>query len=120
MVVSEKQSVKSTEIKSNLEEYRFLSAGEWLTGTPYTVLCPYDAEPVALVHRAGPDDLERAIDASVRAFAVTRKLPAHRRAAILRGIAEMIGSRAEELARTIALEAGKPIKQARLEVSRAA
>jgi glyceraldehyde-3-phosphate dehydrogenase (NADP+) len=99
-------------------EYRFWLAGEQRTGTPYTVACPYDGQPVGSVHRAGPDDLEQATQAAVRAFETTRKLPAHKRAAVLRKVSETIAARAEELARTIALEAGKPIKQARIEVGR--
>lgn len=103
---------------SDTAEYRFFLAGEWQAGAPYTVACPYDGTPVGTVHRAGPAELERAIQAAVGAFEVTRKLPGHRRAAILRKVSETLAARAEELARTIALEAGKPIKQARVEVGR--
>jgi len=100
-------------------EYRFFLAGEWRTGTPYTVACPYDGAPVATVHRASAADLESAIAAAVRAYDVTRKLPGHRRAAILRQASEAISARSEDLARVVALEAGKPIKAARTEVGRA-
>lgn len=99
-------------------EYRFVLAGELRAGVPYTVACPYDGAPIATVHRAGPADLEQATQAAVRAFAATRALPGHRRAAVLRKVADTIAARAEELARTIALEAGKPIRQARIEVGR--
>lgn len=118
MIIDDIRSTANSRTKGNLEEFRFLSAGEWRTGTPYTVLCPYDGEPVAVVHRASADDLEQSIQAAVKAFSVTRKLSAHQRATILRSIADAISSRSEELARTIALEAGKPIKQARIEVGR--
>ena len=99
-------------------EYRFVLAGELRAGVPYTVACPYGGAPIATVHRAGPADLEQATQAAVRAFAATRALPGHRRAAVLRKVADTIAARAEELARTIALEAGKPIRQARIEVGR--
>jgi acyl-CoA reductase-like NAD-dependent aldehyde dehydrogenase len=118
MVAGEVTSRETARTGNGLGEYRFLAAGEWGTGTTYTVRCPYDGEPVATVHRAGRDDLERAIQGAVRAFDVTRKFPAYQRSTILRDIARIIGERSEELARTIALEAGKPIKQARLEVGR--
>ena len=68
-------------------EYRFWLAGAQRTGTPYTVACPYDGQPVGSVHRAGPDDLEQATQAAVRAFETTRKLPVHKRAAVLRKVA---------------------------------
>ncbi len=118
MIVDDVRNPVTLSSKGNLEEFRFLSGGEWRTGTPYTVYCPYDGEPVAIVHRAGKDDLEQSIQAAVKAFSVTRKLHAHQRATILRNIADTINARSEELARTIAMEAGKPIKQARIEVGR--
>jgi acyl-CoA reductase-like NAD-dependent aldehyde dehydrogenase len=103
---------------SDTPEFRFFLAGEWREGKPYTIACPYDDAPVGRVHRAGPAELEQAIDAAVAAFETTRKLPAHARAAALRKISAAIADQSEELARTIALEAGKPIKQARIEVGR--
>lgn len=107
-----------THTGNDTPEYRFYLAGEWREGKPYTIACPYDGAAVGVVHRAGPHDLERAIRAASAAFETTRKLPGHRRAAALRKISETIAARAEDLARTIALEAGKPIKQARIEVAR--
>ena len=104
--------------QTDTPEYRLILAGEERAGATYTVACPYDGAPVGTVHRAGPDDLEQAIQAAVAAFEVTRKLPGHKRAAVLRKVAELIAARAEPLARMIALEAGKPIKQARVEVGR--
>jgi acyl-CoA reductase-like NAD-dependent aldehyde dehydrogenase len=103
---------------SDTPEFRVYLAGEWRDGAPYTVACPYDGVPVGVVHRAGPADLEQAIEAAAGAFETTRKLPGHARAAALRKISERIAAEAEDLARTIALEAGKPIKQARVEVGR--
>lgn len=107
-----------THPSSDTPDYRFFLAGEWRAGTPYTVACPYDGTPVGTVHRAGPDDLEQAIQAAERAFATTRTLPGHKRAAVLRTISQAIVAQSEDLARTIALEAGKPITQARVEVTR--
>jgi acyl-CoA reductase-like NAD-dependent aldehyde dehydrogenase len=105
---------------SDSTEYRFFLAGEWRSGTPYIVACPYDNAPIATVHRASSADLEEAIAAASRAFATTRRLPAHQRATILRAIAAAITAQSDDLVRTIALEAGKPIKQARVEVARSA
>src|SRR6266545_237042 len=107
-----------TSMSSDVPEYRFFLAGEWREGKPYTVACPYDGAPVGMVHRAGPAELEQAIQAAVKAFEATRKLPGHKRSIVLRSVSETIASRADEPARTIALEAGKPIKQARVEVAR--
>jgi glyceraldehyde-3-phosphate dehydrogenase (NADP+) len=59
------------------------------------------------------------VSAAVRAFEVTRRLPAYERGAILRRISEGIRARREELGRLITLEAGKPIRDALAEVDRA-
>jgi glyceraldehyde-3-phosphate dehydrogenase (NADP+) len=89
------------------------------TGSTYEVRSPYDDALVAVIHRAGPAQIEAAIAGAVRAFQVTRKLPAWKRAEVLGRIADGIEAAKEDFARTIALEAGKPIKTARLEAERA-
>jgi acyl-CoA reductase-like NAD-dependent aldehyde dehydrogenase len=96
-----------------------LEGGQVETGETVEVRSPYDGTPVAVVHRAGPAEVERAIVGAVDAFETTRRLPSWRREQVLDGIAARIANRREELARTIALEAGKPIKTARVEVDRA-
>jgi glyceraldehyde-3-phosphate dehydrogenase (NADP+) len=89
------------------------------TGNAVAVRSPYDDRLVAVVHRAGPDEIEAAIAAAAAAFQETRTLPSWRREQILESVAATIADRADDLARTIALEAGKPLKTARLEVERA-
>jgi glyceraldehyde-3-phosphate dehydrogenase (NADP+) len=74
---------------------------------------------IAIVHRAGSKQIEQAMAAATSAFQVTRKLPAWKRADMLEKISAGIAARREDFARTIALEAGKPIKTARAEVDRA-
>jgi glyceraldehyde-3-phosphate dehydrogenase (NADP+) len=104
-----------------LGELGIVVGGEELqTGETYEVQSPYDAAPVALVHRAGSEEIERAIAAAVKAFATTRRLPSWQREQVLERIAAAIAERRDALARTIALEAGKPIRTARIEVDRAA
>ena len=97
-----------------------LGAEHVTRGDTFSVRNPYDGSLVGTVHYAGPNEIERAIANAERAFAVTRKLPSWKREAILLAVAAGIAGRREALARTIALEAGKPIKTARLEVDRAA
>ncbi len=72
---------------------------------------------VGQVAYGGAEDARRAIDAAEQAWAAP--LPAHKRAAILDRVAELIAERREEFARTIAQEAGKPITTALVEVDRA-
>lgn len=83
------------------------------------VRSPYDGEPVGEACVGASVDVDDAIAAAARAFAVTRDLPTHRRAAILEGVAARLRANAEDLARLIALESGKPIRFARAEVARA-
>ncbi|HEY2074469.1 MAG TPA: aldehyde dehydrogenase family protein [Gaiellaceae bacterium] len=81
------------------------------------VRSPYSGEVVGQAPKSGADDARRAIDAA--AAALENPLPAHKRAEILVKVAGLIGRRHEEVARTICEEAGKPIKTARVEASRA-
>jgi acyl-CoA reductase-like NAD-dependent aldehyde dehydrogenase len=96
-----------------------LGGSEVETGESYEIRSPYDGAPIAVVHRAGPEEVERAIAGAVEAFETTRHLPSWRREQILEAVAAGIAMRRKELARTIALEAGKPLKAARVEVDRA-
>ncbi|HET7043907.1 MAG TPA: aldehyde dehydrogenase family protein [Gaiellaceae bacterium] len=101
-------------------EYGILLGGEAVaTGRAYEVRSPYDGALVAVVHRAGPAEVEAAIAGAVDAFRVTRKLPAWKRAEVLERTAAAIAADVEDFARTIALEAGKPIRTARGEAERA-
>lgn len=81
------------------------------------VRSPYSGKVVGQAPKSGADDARRAIDAAARAL--ESPLPAHKRAEILVKTAGLIGRRHEEVARTISEEAGKPIKTARVEASRA-
>jgi acyl-CoA reductase-like NAD-dependent aldehyde dehydrogenase len=88
-------------------------------GNAYVVRSPYDAHPVVVVRRAGPVEIEEAIARAASAFRATRKLASWQRAQILERVSNELAARKDELARTIALEGGKPVKTARLEVERA-
>jgi len=99
-------------------ERRLLIDGEWVeTGDWVEVRSPYSGETVGRVAKGGRAEAQRAVDAAARAL--EHPLPAHRRAEILVKVAGLIGRRHEEVARTICEEAGKPIKTARVEASRA-
>jgi acyl-CoA reductase-like NAD-dependent aldehyde dehydrogenase len=103
-----------------LGEFSPLVGRQWIeTSDVVEVRSPYDRSLVALVHQAGPGEMEQAIAAAVQAFQVTRKLPVWKRADALEKISRGIAERREDFARTIALEAGKPIRTARAEVDRA-
>ncbi|HJX49418.1 MAG TPA: aldehyde dehydrogenase family protein [Gaiellaceae bacterium] len=99
-------------------ERKLLIDGEWVeTGEWLEIRSPYSGDVVGRVAKGGAAEARRAVDAAARAL--EHPLPAHKRAEILVKVAGLIGRRHEELARTISDEAGKPIKAARVEASRA-
>ena len=101
-------------------EYKLLIDGQWVNGgTPMEVTNKYSGEVIGTVPTARREDVDAAIAAAERAEDVMADMPAHKRAAILLKTAALIRERGEEIARTIAAEAGKALKFARAEVDRA-
>jgi acyl-CoA reductase-like NAD-dependent aldehyde dehydrogenase len=99
-------------------ERKLLIAGEWIeTGEWIDVRSPFDGSLVGRVPSAGADDARRAVDAAEEAM--RQPLPAHERAAILDRVAALLTERHDEVAKTISAEAGKPMKAARIEATRA-
>ncbi len=96
-------------------------AGRWVeSDDPLVVTNPANPdEPAGATFYASEAQYEEAVEAAVAAFEVTRTLPAYERGAILRNISAGIKARREELGRILALEAGKPIRDALIEVDRA-
>ncbi len=100
-------------------EARLFIGGQWVEGGPrLEVRNKYSGEVVGTIPEARREEVEAAVDAARRAAEVMAELPAHRRGEILRRAAELIRERREEFARTIAAEAGKALKFARIEVDR--
>ncbi|MBS1891625.1 MAG: aldehyde dehydrogenase family protein, partial [Actinobacteria bacterium] len=99
-------------------DHKILVAGEWSEGTGWQeVFSPYDGTVVGRVATADEATAIRAIEAAHRAFE-TADFPQHERAAALDRAAALVRERVEDLAQTIAAEAGKPLKTARVEASR--
>ncbi len=96
-------------------------AGRWVESPDVLAVAnPADASnPAGATYNATPEQYEEAVQAAVAAFEVTRRLPAYERGRILRDISAGIRARREELGHLIALEAGKPIRDALVEVDRA-
>jgi acyl-CoA reductase-like NAD-dependent aldehyde dehydrogenase len=103
---------------TTVTERKLLLDGEWVeTGEWLEVRSPFSGETVARVAKAGAAEARSAVDAAERAM--REPLPAHKRAEILVRVAGALGRRADEAAKQIAAEAGKPLKAARVEVARA-
>jgi glyceraldehyde-3-phosphate dehydrogenase (NADP+) len=100
--------------------YRLWIGGAWRDGAQtQEVRNPYNDEVIAQFALAGEQEVEEALASSARAFPAMRAVPTYRRAELLLRLAETLRARREEFARSIVLEAGKPITDARFEVDRA-
>src|SRR6201984_1104935 len=98
----------------------FFVDGRWRDdGDVIEIHAPYDGSLIARVVQGRHEHADAAIAAAVKAFGTTRRLPAFERQRVLRQISVFMTERKEEFARTLAQEAGKPIRAARIEVERA-
>src|SRR6202043_2594100 len=97
----------------------FFLDGRWQEdGDLIEIHAPYDGSLIARVVQGRHAHAEAAIAAAVKAFGTTRRLPAFERQRVLRQISSFMSQRKDEFSRTLAQEAGKPIKAARTEVER--
>lgn len=97
-----------------------LIAGDWTAGADaIPVLNPYDGGEVDTVPRASAADIDRAIDYAVAGAAEVAATSGYDRYHLLMRAAALMEVRLEDLARTITLEEGKILAEARLEVDRA-
>ncbi len=83
------------------------------------VINPFDGSQIDTVPKADADDIERALATAVRGARAMRKLTGYQRYQILHKAADLMAQHADDLARTITLEEGKIIGEARFEVTRA-
>ena len=101
-------------------EFKLLIDGKWVgDGAALEVKNKYNGSTVGVVPIASHEDLDAAIAAAERTESVMADMPAYKRSDILLRSASLIRERADDLAKTIAAEAGKALKFARAEVDRA-
>jgi succinate-semialdehyde dehydrogenase/glutarate-semialdehyde dehydrogenase len=93
--------------------------GKWRgaeDGRLYDVINPATEETLARIAYGGRAECRQAIDAAARALPAWMKRNSWDRAAILKRVAELLRERAAAIARTLTLEQGKPLAEARGEV----
>jgi acyl-CoA reductase-like NAD-dependent aldehyde dehydrogenase len=101
-------------------EFKLLIDGQWVDAGPsMEVKNKYDGKAIGTLPTARKEDVDVAIDAAERAEEVMADMPAYQRAEILLKTAALLRERSDDLAKTIAAEAGKALKFARAEVDRA-
>lgn len=102
-------------------EWPVLLAGRWTTcSTPLPVLSPWDGTPVGTTSAGDDPAFEAAAQAAVDATDTMRRWPAHARVRTLRAVAAGLRADREAIALVLCGEAGKPLRDARVEVDRAA
>ncbi|NNN17123.1 MAG: aldehyde dehydrogenase [Thermoplasmata archaeon] len=102
---------------------RLFIAGEWrapAAGGYRPVIDPSTGSTIGQAPIASVDEARAAVEAAAATEESWAAVTGHQRARILREIAQRIRADRDPLARLIALEVGKPIAEARVEVTRAA
>ena len=100
-------------------DYKLFINGRWVDGGPaIPVTNKYTGEVFATLATARKEDVEAAVGAAERAAPTMADMPAYQRSEILARAAALMKERKEDLASTIATEAGKALKYARAEVDR--
>lgn len=96
--------------------------GEWVgssAGEELEVLNPATAEVLTRVPLSSPEEVDRAAKAAAAAFPAWRRTPAVERVQYLFKLKSLMEENFEDLSRTIVLENGKVLSEARGEIRRA-
>ena len=97
----------------------FYIDGNWvdaISGERYAVVNPATEETVAEMALGTRADCAKAVAAAAKAMPAWMKLTAYDRAKILKKTADLMRERADTLARTLTMEQGKPLPEAKGEV----
>src|SRR5690606_38229572 len=97
-----------------------LIAGKWVGadgGKTTEVFNPATGEVIGVIPVCGQSETQRAIEAAHAAFASWSATTAAERATMLHEMARLIRENSEALAQMLTLEQGKPLQEARGEVS---
>jgi len=90
--------------------------GAWkpaVSGQTLPVLNPATGEPIGTVAHAEKPDLDLALAAAEKGFAVWRKVSAHERYRLMRKAADILRGRANDIATLLTMEQGKPLAEAK-------
>ena len=93
--------------------------GQWIDsggGAGEDVINPATEKPLAHLPHASAADIDRALDAAKKGFAVWRAVSAYDRAKIMRKAADLMRERYDAISKTLVQEEGKAYAEARAEV----
>ena len=110
-------------VDQQVETYKNYLGGQWLasdSGQTYTITSPASKSTVLGAFQISTaEDVDQALAAAQEALSGWADTPAPARAQVLYRALDILSKRAEEIARTITIEEGKPLADARGEVRRA-
>ena len=92
--------------------------GQWKRASGQPIINPADESVLGTVPTATRADLDDALAAAEKGFAIWRSTAPAKRAQIILKAASLIRERVDVMAAAMTLEQGKPIEQARLEILR--
>jgi acyl-CoA reductase-like NAD-dependent aldehyde dehydrogenase len=105
--------------ETGMADQKIYLAGEWVTsGDRLEVTNPFNGELIATTFQANREQLDTAIRAAEAVFPAMRVMPTFERVNLLRAFSAKLKEHRDEIARLIALEAGKPIRDAEVEADR--
>ena len=111
----------STSEMTGVFEMKMFLADQWVERPEkIEVRNPYDNSVVDTVPRASLADVDSALETARQGADIMRRMDAYERYELLARATRLVQERSEDLARTITLEEGKIIGEARVEASRAA
>ena len=85
-------------------------------GRTIEVVNPATGDKIGTVPHAALSDLDRALEAADKGFKVWRKISAYDRSKVMRKAADILRERADNIARLLTMEQGKPFAEAKGEV----
>jgi succinate-semialdehyde dehydrogenase/glutarate-semialdehyde dehydrogenase len=99
-------------------DVRLFIGGQWVpaaSGKTLAIINPATEDRIGTVACAGKADLDAALQAAARGFETWRKMSAFDRSKIMRKAADHLRDSAEDIARQMTLEQGKPLAEAKRE-----
>ena len=97
-------------------EVRLHVAGEWRgarSGETLPIMNPATGEEIGRVPKVGQDDMDEALSAADRGFKEWRRVSAFDRSKIMRKAGNLLRERADDIARILTMEQGKPLAEAK-------
>jgi len=115
----------TSRVGASIPTYALLVGGRWIpaaSGETMDTYNPATGRVIARVASAGPAEAERVVAAARQALEAGPwpKMNGAARARLLRGVADRIEARVEELAHLETVNSGKPIRDARAQILKAA